>query len=149
MAKIYDLVRIAGSDLDASKNIIVALRGIKGVNYTMANVICNVLSLSKTSKMKDISTEDVKRIEGFLEDPNKFNVPLWVLNRRKDPSSGEDVHLITTDLVLAKDEDIKTLKKIKSYKGFRHQRGLPLRGQRTKSNFRRNKGKAAKIKRKK
>ena len=46
------------------------------------------------------------------------------------------------------DNDIKMLKKIKSYKGIRHSLGLPVRGQRTRSNFRKNKGKVMGVKRK-
>jgi len=47
------------------------------------------------------------------------------------------------DLKFTKENDIKLLKKVKSYRGMRHALGLPVRGQRTKSNFRRNKGKAS------
>lgn len=147
--QIKELIRIAGSDLDGNKNIIAALRGIKGVNYTMANAICNLLSLNKLDKLKVVKEDEIKKIEDLLNNLDKYNFPDWMLNRRKDPETNEDGHLITTDIKLVQDEDIKTLRKIKSYKGFRHQKGLPVRGQRTKSNFRRNKGKGTKIKRKK
>ena len=53
------------------------------------------------------------------------------------------MHLINTDLDLSKDGDIKRMKKVKSYKGLRHTWGLPVRGQRTRSNFRKNKGKVS------
>ncbi len=71
----------------------------------------------------------------------KFGTPVWMLNRRKDLELGEDRHLITSDLTFTQDNDIKMLKKIRSYKGVRHILGQPVRGQRTKSNFRKNKGK--------
>lgn len=148
MAQIKELIRIAGSDLNGNKNVMAALKNIKGVNTTLANAICNVLSLDKLAKLKEISEEDKKKVEDFLADPTKYNIPAWLLNRRKDPETNEDHHIITTDLVLTKEEDLKSMKKMKSYKGLRHSKGLPVRGQRTKSNFRRNKGKAAKVKRK-
>ena len=81
--------------------------------------------------------------------PKKFNIPLWLLNRRKDPETNEDKHLITDDIRFVQENDVKILKKIKSYKGVRHMHGLPTRGQRTKSNFRRNKGNVIGVKRKK
>jgi len=51
------------------------------------------------------------------------------------------MHLVTSELDFAKSNDIRLLKKIKAYRGVRHMYGLPVRGQRTRSNFRRNKGK--------
>lgn len=65
--------------------------------------------------------------------------PSWLLNRRKDVETGENSHLSGVALDLKKREDINRLRKIKSYKGFRHELGLPVRGQRTRSSFRRNK----------
>ena len=58
------------------------------------------------------------------------------MNRRKDEETGESKHLLTTDLEMARDFDIRKMKKIKSYKGWRHAMGQPVRGQRTKSHFR-------------
>ena len=75
-------------------------------------------------------------------------MPKYLLNRRSDFEEGEHKHLVGSDLELQKDFDIKRLKKIKSYRGFRHMSGLPSRGQRTKSNFRKNKAKGAGIKKK-
>jgi small subunit ribosomal protein S13 len=68
-------------------------------------------------------------------------MPIWLKNRRKDYETGVDKHLLGTDLDLTQENDIKRLKKVKAYRGIRHIHGQPSRGQRTKSNFRRNKGK--------
>ena len=61
--------------------------------------------------------------------------------RCEDYETGVDKHLLGTDLDVTQENDIKRLKKIKAYRGIRHIHGQPSRGQRTKSNFRRNKGK--------
>src|SRR3990167_8425454 len=61
--------------------------------------------------------------------------------------SDSDIHLLTSDLKLQKDNDIKRMKKIRSYKGVRHSIGQPVRGQRTRSNFR--KGSAIGVNKKK
>jgi small subunit ribosomal protein S13 len=70
-----------------------------------------------------------------------------MLNRRKDMETGEDRHLTTADLKFFNDNDIKMMKKMRSYKGIRHMEGLPVRGQKTKSKFRKNKGKVMGVKR--
>ena len=59
-----------------------------------------------------------------------------MLNRRKDRETGEDRHVVTSDLKFENEFDIKNLKKIKVYRGVRHSLGLPVRGQRTKAHFR-------------
>jgi small subunit ribosomal protein S13 len=60
-----------------------------------------------------------------------------MLNRRKDLLSGEDRHIMGADLLVNLREDINLLRKIRSYRGIRHERGLKVRGQRTKSTGRR------------
>ncbi len=64
-------------------------------------------------------------------------LPTWMLNRRKDPLTGNDQHIFGTDVLLVKREDLNTLKKTRSYKGIRHERGHKVRGQRTRSTGRR------------
>ena len=67
------------------------------------------------------------------------DIPDYMKNRRLDRETGKTAHLYGTDLDIARDFDIKRLKKIKAYKGIRHAAGQPVRGQRTKSHFRKNK----------
>ncbi len=151
MAKKYieNLIRIANTDIDGDKQVLFALTGIKGVGIMFSNAICKVLKLDKFGKALDLGDEGIAKIEKLLEDPVKAGIPVWMLNRRNEPETGVDKHISTTDVRYVREEDIKVLKKMKSYIGLRHQWGLPVRGQRTKSNFRRNKGKVASVKRKK
>jgi small subunit ribosomal protein S13 len=135
-------VRIANTDLDGNKKIINALRKIKGIGFMFADVICKKSKISEDKITGNLTDDETKRIEDVLKDPLKYKIPVWMLNRRKDYETGQDSHLITTNLTFTQDNDIKRLKKIKCYKGIRHMFGLPVRGQKTKSNFRRNKGKA-------
>lgn len=135
------LVRIANTDLDGSKNIVDTMRTIKGVSFMYAHAICTVTHIPRTKKTSDLNENDIGKIESVLENPDKFSIPVWMLNRRKEYETGQDMHLITADLTFMVDNDMKRMKKIKSYKGVRHMIGQPVRGQRTKSNFRKNKGK--------
>jgi small subunit ribosomal protein S13 len=148
MAEFRHIVRVANTDLDGRKHILYALTKIKGVSVMYANMALSVAGVEKTKKAGDLMDSEVKKIDEILRNPKKFNVPSWLFNRRKDYDTGEDSHLLMADLDLTKDFDIKRMKKNKSYKGLRHQWGLPVRGQRTKSNFRKNKGKGLVVKKK-
>src|SRR3989344_3554779 len=141
-------VRIANTDLDGNKSTLMALTKIKGISIMLSNAILTASKINKTSKTGYLNDKDVERIDDVIKDPSKFGIPGWMLNRRKDPEDGTNKHIIGSNLTFTQDNDIKMMKKIKSYKGIRHSLGLPVRGQRTRSNFRRNKGKVMGVKRK-
>ncbi len=149
MVEFKHIVRVANTDLDGRKAILFALRKIKGVNIMFANMALNSIGIDKTKTTGDMLDAEIKQLNDFILNPVKHGAPTWMLNRRKDFETGEDTHLLMADLDFTKENDIKRMKKVKSYKGLRHQWGLPVRGQRTKSNFRRNKGKGLGVKRKK
>jgi len=142
------LVRILNTDLDGNKQIGIAIKKIKGVGFVFANAICNLANVDKSKKTGYLSEEEVNKLTGIIKDPSKHNIPVWMFNRRKDYEDNSDRHILTSDLDFIKDNDIKILKKIKSYKGMRHSFALPVRGQRTKSNFRKSKGNVMGVKRK-
>lgn len=127
------LIRISGYDIPGSRSVFVGLTRIKGVSWALSNAICLKLNLDRMKKISELKTEEIKQIEKFLEKPE---IPAFLKNRRYDPESGETVHLIGTKLDMTKDFDIRRMKKIKSYKGLRHIAGQPVRGQRTRSHFR-------------
>jgi small subunit ribosomal protein S13 len=83
-----------------------------------------------------VSDDDVAKIEDALKNPLNYNIPEWMLNRREDYETGETLHLIESDLDMTLRSDLNRMKKTRSYKGRRHEVGLPVRGQRTKSTFR-------------
>ncbi len=139
------IVRILQKDIEGKTNVYSGLAKIKGVSWTLSNAVCKKVGIPKTKKVGTLTDDEIKNIEAFLKNPD---LPGFLVNRQKDFETGEDKHITGTDLELRKDFDIKRLKKIKSYRGFRHMAGLPMRGQRTKSNFRRNRAKGSGIKKK-
>lgn len=139
------LVRVANTDLDGRKMIRIALRKIKGINYQFANMVCAVAGVPKNTQTGVLTNDQVEKLTSVIENPLAFDVPNWLFNRRRDPETGEDGHVITSDLAFAKENDLKRMKKTKSYKGVRHAKGLPVRGQQTKSNFRRTKAKGKSV----
>ncbi|MBI5389482.1 30S ribosomal protein S13 [Candidatus Woesearchaeota archaeon] len=143
------IVRIMNTDLDGKRVISYALRKIKGVGFQYANMACVFAAVDKNKRVGYLEDDEVKRLEDALKNPQKYGVADWMFNRRKDIETGKTFHLFTTDLDFTKDNDLKLLKMMKSYRGMRHQWGLPVRGQRTKSNFRKSKGKGLGVQRKK
>lgn len=142
------IVRVANTDLDGKKKLLTGMTKIKGIKMMYANMVCNLAGVDSAKRVGDLEDSDVEKLNSVIANPKKFGAPEWMLNRRKDYGSGESVHLVTTDLVVSHEDDLKRLKKIKSYRGFRHTWGQPVRGQRTKANFRKNKGKGMGVKKK-
>lgn len=138
---IRHLVRIAQSDIKGTQQILYGLKNVKGAGFMFANAVLKMAKIDPKKKAGFLTDDEMKRIEAILHDPLKYNIPEWLLNRRKDMETGENKHITTGDLRFTIDTDIKQMKKIKIYKGIRHMFGLPVRGQRTRSNFRPNKGK--------
>lgn len=129
------IVRIAATDLDGNKPTMYALTNIKGINYMVANAIVKRAGVNGKERIGNLSDEEIERISKVIETINEW-LPPWMRNRRKDLFTGKDKHLIGTDIDLTLREDINFLKKIRCYRGIRHERGLPVRGQRTRSNKR-------------
>lgn len=136
MTELRQIVRIIDADISGEKGIYNALRQVTGISYSFSNAICNIMNFDKNKKVGSLSDEELAKINDIIKNPNKYEIPNFILNRRKDYDSGEDKHLIASDLKLTQSFDIKRLKKIKSYRGMRHAVGLPVRGQRTKGHFR-------------
>ena len=140
------IIRFAGTDLQGTQPVTYALTSIKGVGIKLANAIIEKSGISPEARMGFLSSADVEKIQDIITNPVKYGIPIWLLNRRKDLETGKDIHLLGSDLVLQTKNDIDQMKKIRSWKGFRHSYGLKVRGQRTKTTGR--KGKAMGVKKK-
>jgi small subunit ribosomal protein S13 len=145
--QLRNVVNMISTDIPGNKKLIVGLRMIKGVSFMLANAIMTVSGFDRNEPIGYLSKEDILKIEDVIKHPRKYNIPVWMINRRKDYDTGEDLHVSGANMNYVTENDIKRMKKIRSYKGIRHAAGLPVRGQRTKSKFR--KTKSANSKRKK
>ena len=128
-------LRLAGIIIDGNLDVERALQKIKGIGNRVSKSILQTLNIDKRTKIGSLDDVDIERIEKAIEDIDK-NLPSWMLNRQRDPYSGEDIHLTGADLDMALREDINIQKELKSYRGIRHSLGLPVRGQRTRTSFR-------------
>ncbi len=140
------IVRVANTDLDGKRQLLMGLQKIKGISFMLSNAFCSAAKIDQRKRVGDLSDKEVETLDALIRN-KKPNFPAWLLNRRKDPETGEDMHQIGAELTFTHESDIRQLKKIKCYRGVRHMLGQPVRGQRTRSNFRKNKGKVASVKR--
>lgn len=141
--KLRQLVRICNTDMDGSIKLHMGLARIKGVSFMFSNMVCAKLGLDREMQTGALTDSQIAKIDDFVRNPAQNGAPSWMLNRRKDPEDGSDKHIIGGNIPFVQGNDIKILKKIKSYRGIRHIFNLPVRGQKTRSNFRKNKGKVS------
>jgi small subunit ribosomal protein S13 len=112
------MARIAGIDLPPNKRVEIGLTYIFGLGRTSANKILETAKVTPNTRVKDLSEDEVSRIRKTIQDDFKVEGDL-----RKEVA-----------------QDIKRLMDIGCYRGLRHRRGLPVRGQRTHTNARTRKG---------
>ncbi len=141
MAEFKHIVRVANTDLKGEKLLVIALQKIKGVNHNLAAALCHVAGIPKEKKTGELTDAEAAKLDEVVRNPEAAGIPSWMLNRRKDLETGTDRHLLLADIDFTLEQDKKREMKAKSYKGIRYQARLPVRGQRTRSNYRPNKGK--------
>ena len=129
------IVRLSNTDVDGEKNVVYGLASIKGIGVHLAALITDEAGVDRYGKMGDLSDSQVEKLQDEI---NKIaeKAPRWMLNHRKDYETGEDIHLISSDIDMRLRDEVNIMKKIRSYRGIRHERGLPARGQRTRANNR-------------
>ncbi|MDP3011113.1 MAG: 30S ribosomal protein S13 [Candidatus Hydromicrobium sp.] len=113
------MVRISGVDIPNDKHICIALTYIFGIGRSAAEAMLDKLNINKSIKAKDLSEDELVKIREYIEKN----------------------YTIEGDLRREVSQNIKRLIEINSYRGIRHKRGLPVRGQRTHTNARTRKGK--------
>ena len=101
----------------------------------MASLITDKTGINRYMKMGDLSDAQIEKLQSAIDNISS-SAPIWMLNHRKDYDTGENIHLIGNEIDIRLRDEINIMKKIRSYRGIRHERGLPVRGQRTKSNNR-------------
>ena len=113
------MARIAGVDIPRDKKVVYSLRYIYGIGLTLAKEICNKAKIDPDKRVKDLTEKQVVTIRDVI---SKMEISI----------EGEHKSEVAMN--------IKRLRDIGSYKGVRHRRGLPVNGQRTKTNARTRKG---------
>jgi len=129
-----ELVRLVDKDVKGTVSIYMAMTHVRGCDFMMANAVCHVLGLNKEERCGDMTTEQIDKIEDAMKHPDKYGIPVWMFNHRKDLETGADKHLVSADLKLQNEMDVRFLRKIRVYRGIRHAKGSKkVRGQHTRS----------------
>ena len=127
-----NLIRILGNDIPGEKKTLIGLTQVRGIGYMFANSILQILKVDPDSRIGTLSQENISSIEEMIQDPKSANFPTWFLNRQKDVETGDDLHLLTSDIAFNIRNDIEREKGVFSWRGYRHMYGLKVRGQRTR-----------------
>jgi len=135
-----------GNDLDGTRNVAYALTKIRGVDIRLANAIIKKAGIPLEKRLGFLSDIEIRKIEEIVRNLENYDLPSWLLNRRKDLETGKDLHITTSDLDLQTKTDIERKKTLRSWQGYRHSYGLRVRGQRTRTTGR--KGKAVSVRKK-
>lgn len=112
------MARISGVDIPREKRLEISLTYIFGIGRTTARQICAATDIDPSTRVRDLTDEEVNRIRAYVDQSLK----------------------VEGDLRREVDQDIKRKMEIGCYQGLRHRRGLPVRGQRTHTNARTRKG---------
>jgi small subunit ribosomal protein S13 len=116
------MARIAGINLPLQKHVVIALTSIYGIGRTTATEICEKAGVATNTKVRDLTDSEAEKLRSGVAEIN-----------------------VEGDLRREVTMNIKRLMDLGSYRGIRHRRGLPVRGQRTKTNARTRKGPARPI----
>jgi len=125
-------VRVENTDLDGTKAVQIALAGLPGIGMHTSCVIAKLANVDPRATLGLLGDEQVNQIRDVVT-TYKSNVPTWMLNRQKDVYSGEAKQLLGAELRMAIEDDINRMRKIRCYRGIRHETNQKVRGQRTKS----------------
>ncbi len=130
------IIRIAGTDCDGGLKLPYGLSRIKGIGNSFANAIILSAGLSPEMRLGYLTDDEVAKIEGIMHDPTSHGIPVWLLNKRSDQTTGKSAHVVGSDVDISTRSDVELMKKIASWKGIRHSLGLRVRGQKTKTSGR-------------
>ncbi len=127
------IVRILNTDLAGKRQVHMALTGIKGVGRRCAKIFTERAGVDPNATLGLLPDADIDKLKKVVEEDATNILPVWMVNRRGDIETGKDIHVMGMDLTMTLREDLDLMKKMRSYKGIRHERGLRVRGQRTRS----------------
>ncbi|MEM1586822.1 MAG: 30S ribosomal protein S13 [Candidatus Bathyarchaeia archaeon] len=133
VAEFKHIVRLVDKDLDGSKTVVDAISDIKGVGLRLAGIIAHKVGVPPTARIGFLPSEKIEEMEKMIKNLSRSGLPSWLSNRRKDLETGEDKHLITSDIDLTVKADIEREKALWSWRGYRHAYGLKVRGQKTRT----------------
>ncbi|KAI5190046.1 small subunit ribosomal protein S18e [Nematocida minor] len=138
-AQMQDIIRMYNTNINGRSTIVRSLTGIRGIGLRISTLICKIADIDMSLRAGQIEQEKLDQIAKILESPQSFGIPEWMLNKQRDPVSGETKQLIANQVEADYRMYLERAKRLKHVRGIRLLKGLKVNGQRTKSNGRRGK----------
>ena len=113
------------------------MRKVKGVGRRFATIAVKKAGLDVTRRAGELTEDEIEKIVDVINNPLNYDLPTWMLNRRRDPVDGTTSQQVANNWDIKIREDLEKMKKMKLYRGLRHYFGYKVRGQHTKSTGRR------------
>jgi len=134
------VVRLAGKDIKGELPLRRAVTRVRGVGERLGAALGDIaieqMRLANDIVIGLLTEEQMDRLADMLAHPGKYGVPPYLLNRQKDPETGEDRHLVGTDVNFTMRQDIEKDKNMNTWRGYRHLFGQKVRGQHTRTSGR-------------
>ncbi len=139
--EIQEIVRVVEKDLKGNMPLRRAITSVNGVGYSIGSFVADVaykeLGVTKDTLVGELTEKQIDQLENIMNNITEYGVPEYLLNKRKEGTSGKNKHLIGTDLAYSIKQDVDREKSSQSWRGMRHMFGKKVRGQRTRSTGRR------------
>ena len=133
------ILRLQNTNIDGRQKVPFAIRKIRGIGRRLAFVLCKTADIDVNRRAGTLSEAERTKLCTILADPLAHKVPFWFLNRKKDPVNGKSTHHYSNLLDSALRDDLERMKKMHMHRGLRHQWGVRVRGQHTKTTGRKGK----------
>lgn len=146
-SQMQDIIRMFNTNIDGRAGVVRALTKIKGMGLRIATLICKRAEIDLTLRAGQVEQEKLDKIAKILENPQEYDIPVWFLNKQRDPITGKSSHLVANQVEADYKLYLERAKRLKHTRGQRLLWGLKVNGQRTRSNGR--KGKTVGVSKKK
>ncbi|EPR79099.1 40S ribosomal protein S18 [Spraguea lophii 42_110] len=133
---IQAMIRMFNTNIDGKKQIIKALTTIRGIGDRLSLAILRRAKIPTDKRAGELTEDELNEINEVILNPQKYDIPEWMLNHQNDPIDGTTKHLIGNQIEGTIRLWNERGKKIGLVRAFRTSLGLKVRGQRTKSNGR-------------
>lgn len=137
-SEINHIIRLYNTNIDGTKKTPYALTGIKGIGRRFGKAVVSKAGVSLNKRAGELTQEEIAKIQDVINDPIAFGIPAYFLNHQKDVVDGLDSQLVGIKLDGDLRMRIEKGKKIKEIRAMRLAAGLKVRGQKAKSNGRKN-----------
>ncbi|MEM4254909.1 MAG: 30S ribosomal protein S13 [Candidatus Norongarragalinales archaeon] len=131
------IVRVVGRDVDGHLTVAESLRKVKGLGYNLGTnlggIVSTKLGIPLSELIGNLSEEQFVKLEDVVRFPQNYGVKSFLLNRQKDYDSGENKHLVMSDLTFSLRQDVVRERDSKTYRGWRHAIGQRVRGQHSRT----------------